>query len=150
MSSVSWTQRIRLQQLRVVLAIYEQASLLKAAEALRLTQPAVSKALKEIEADLGVALFQRTNRGVQTTPYGEALVLHIRKVFSQLEQAADDVAGLKQGIDRPGGRRHADLGVGPAASAHHCPLAPRSAGHPGFRGGRNLGCVVAGFAARRP
>ncbi|HYD71189.1 LysR substrate-binding domain-containing protein [Azospirillum sp.] len=101
MKAVSWTQRVRLQQLRVVTAVKEHGSLLKAAETLGLTQPAVSKALKEIEAELGVTLFRRTNRGVEATPYGEAMLHHIRQMFSQLEQAADEVAGLKQGV---GGR----------------------------------------------
>ncbi len=101
MSNPNWPYRVRMHQLRAVIAVAEHSSLLKASEALGVTQPAVTKALNEFEADLGVKLFQRTNRGAETTPYGAAMVGYLKAVFSQLDQAAEELAGLRLGV---GGR----------------------------------------------
>jgi len=118
MASPLWPQRVRLQQLRIVMAVQEHASLLKAAEALGLTQPAVSKALQDLEQDLGVKLFRRTNRGTETTPYGDAMIRHLRAVFSQLNRAADELTELREG-----GGGHVAVGTLVSASARLLPLA---------------------------
>jgi DNA-binding transcriptional LysR family regulator len=63
-----------LRQLRTFLAVAEQLSFTRAAEQLHLTQQTVSKAISELERELGVALLERTTREVRLTPAGAALL----------------------------------------------------------------------------
>lgn len=81
--------RIRLRHLQAFLEIARRRSVSRAAEALHLTQPAISKTLAELEAILGVSLMTRNRAGAALTPAGE--------VF--LHYAATSHAALRQGID---------------------------------------------------
>ena len=92
--------------------------MVRAAEAIGLTQPAVTKAVRDLESDLGVRLFERGNRGVTPTIYGEALVRHARRVLAQLAHAAEEIDGLAHGT---GGR--VAVGTLLAASAWLLPRA---------------------------
>jgi DNA-binding transcriptional LysR family regulator len=83
-----------------------------------MTQSAVTKSLQEAEALLGVLLFDRTNRGVVATIFGEALVAHSRLVLTQLNHAAEEIGDLRDGT---GGR--IALGTLLAASAELLPRA---------------------------
>ena len=93
--------RVSIRQLRLVAAITEVGSMVRAAEAIGMTQPAVTKAIRGLESDLGVALFERGNRGVSPTIYGEALARHAQRVLAQLEHAAEEIDDLAHGT---GGR----------------------------------------------
>jgi DNA-binding transcriptional LysR family regulator len=66
-------RRLRLRDLDILMAIIETGSMGKAAKRLNVSQPAVSKAIVELEDALGVQLFDRGRRGVVPTPYGLAL-----------------------------------------------------------------------------
>ena len=110
--------RVSIRQLRLVMAIVEGGSMVRAAEAIGLTQPAVTKAVRDLERDLGVELFARGNRGVTPTVYGEALVRHARCVLAQLVHAAEEIDDLAHGI---GGR--VAVGTLLAASARLLPRA---------------------------
>jgi len=66
----------------------------KAAQALHRSQPAISKAIHELEDSLGVALLDRTHRGVEPTKFGTALVRRIRVVFDELQGALRDLADM--------------------------------------------------------
>src|SRR5262245_26667083 len=68
--------RLTMRHLRIVLAIAEYGNLVAAARQLNMTQSAITKALQEAEAHLGIELFMRTNRGAVPTAYGEALATH--------------------------------------------------------------------------
>jgi LysR family pca operon transcriptional activator len=57
------TERLRIRQLQVIVAIADQRSLLAASRTLGISQPALSKTLQEIEAVLGVRIFDRVSRG---------------------------------------------------------------------------------------
>jgi LysR family transcriptional regulator, pca operon transcriptional activator len=81
--------RIRLRHLQAFLEIARRRSVSRAAEALHLTQPAISKTLAELETILGVALMTRNRAGAALTAAGE--------VF--LHYAATSHAALRQGID---------------------------------------------------
>jgi len=61
------------------------------------TQPAISKALAELERGLGVKLFERSARGVNPTVYGECLIRHARTMLDQLAQTRDELRGLVTG-----------------------------------------------------
>ncbi|MBT3789887.1 MAG: LysR family transcriptional regulator [Alphaproteobacteria bacterium] len=96
-----YLQRLKIRQLDLLVAINDHRSLRAAADIVGLSQPAVTKTLKLMEEDLGLTLFDRTNRGVSPTEYGVILVRHARSILAQLRQAGDELADLTGGI---GGR----------------------------------------------
>ena len=60
-------RKFRLRHLELIAEIYDCRSILKASRRLSLTQPTVTKALQDVEATLGLKLFERTNRGIEPT-----------------------------------------------------------------------------------
>ncbi|MFT6558155.1 LysR substrate-binding domain-containing protein [Sneathiella sp.] len=110
--------RLKLKQLRLLVAIAENASILHAATSLNISQPAATKLLKDLEEDFGVKLFERSNRGAIPTKYGEALTRHGKLILSQISQAAQELDDLAEGT---GGR--VVVGTLLAASAHLLPAA---------------------------
>ena len=111
-------QRVSIRQLRLVATITEVGSMVRAGEVVGMTQPAVTKAVRDLERDLGVQLFQRGNRGVTPSIYGDALVRHAQGVLAQLEHAAEEIDDLAHGA---GGR--VAIGTLLAASAWLLPKA---------------------------
>lgn len=87
-------RRVTLKELRLLLAVARSGSILKAASEIGMTQPALSKAIGELEATLGVRLFDRTNRGVSLTPHGDVLVRRANGVFDELRQAVEELQSL--------------------------------------------------------
>jgi DNA-binding transcriptional LysR family regulator len=85
------------RHLRLLVALDEIRNLGKVAASINLSQPAVSKALGELERGLGLKLFERTARGVIPTAYGECLIRHARAMLSELAQARDELRGLASG-----------------------------------------------------
>ena len=66
--------RLKLRHLNALVAVSEHGTLVRAADALSITQPAVSKTLAELENIVGRALLERTPRGVKLTPAGRVLL----------------------------------------------------------------------------
>ena len=97
---IDWLARSRLtaRQLALIVQLDAKGSVLHAAEAAHMTQPAASRLLQTIEDALGVALFERHPRGVVTTPYGEVLVRHARAALVEFKQAHEEVEALASGI----------------------------------------------------
>ncbi len=89
--------RLKLKQLRLLVAVERHNSILHAARELNLSQPAATKLIKDLEADFGVLLFERTNRGVVPTIYGEALARHGKLIFAQISHAAQELDDLAEG-----------------------------------------------------
>lgn len=87
-------RRVTLRELRLLLAVAQSGSILKAANEIGLTQPALSKSIADLEGTFGVRLFDRTNRGVTPTPYGEILLRRATGVFEELRQAVDELGFL--------------------------------------------------------
>ncbi|NBS02790.1 MAG: LysR family transcriptional regulator, partial [Rhizobiales bacterium] len=87
-------RRVTLRELRLFLAVAQSGSILKAANEIGLTQPALSKSIAELERTFGVRLFDRTNRGVTTTPQGEVLLRRATGMFEELRQAVDELGAL--------------------------------------------------------
>ncbi|WP_340649100.1 LysR substrate-binding domain-containing protein [Pseudoxanthomonas winnipegensis] len=88
---------LKTRHLLLLQHLHEQRSVLRAAEATRMTQPAASKLLAEMESLLGVPLFERHARGVEPTRYGEVLARHARAALSELAHAGDEIAALREG-----------------------------------------------------
>lgn len=89
--------RMTLRNLQLVDAIKREGSLLRAAQALNMSQSAVTKALQEVEAAIGSSLFNRTNRGVVSTPAGNVLAAHARLMLTQLDHAEQEITDLRDG-----------------------------------------------------
>ena len=98
-SSTPWfnASRLKTRQLLLLLHLYEQRSVLRAAEAASMTQPAASKLLAEMEDLLGVKLFERHARGVEPTWYGQVLVRRARAAMSEIGRAQEEIAALRSG-----------------------------------------------------
>ncbi len=64
-------------------------SLNKAAETLLIAQPNISRAIKELEADLGITLFDRSSKGMFLTPEGEVFIGYAKSILKQIEQVED-------------------------------------------------------------
>jgi DNA-binding transcriptional LysR family regulator len=79
--------RLKLRHLALVVAIADRGSVVAAAHAMHITQPVVTRGLRELEEVLGVRLFDRGARGVTPTGYGDAFLAHARAVIVQLRQA---------------------------------------------------------------
>src|ERR1043166_3757475 len=87
-------QRFKLRELRILSAVAQAGSMGKAAATLALSQPAVSKAIAEMEHTLGVSLFDRTPQGVEPTLYGAALLKWAAAVFDALRQGVREIEFL--------------------------------------------------------
>jgi len=74
-----------LNELRYVVAVAEHRHFGKAARACCISQPTLSTQIKKLEAQLGVVLFERTNKSVRPTPVGDKVVRKARKVLDQIE-----------------------------------------------------------------
>jgi DNA-binding transcriptional LysR family regulator len=96
--TVDWESRIgrrlRLRDLHIFFAVVQSGSMAKAATRLRVTQPAVSKAISDLEAALGVRLFDRSTQGVEPTMYGGALLKCGVAVFDELRQGIRNIEFL--------------------------------------------------------
>ena len=87
-------RRLRLRDLRLLQEVARLGSMAKAARELGITQPAVSKALSDLETLLGVRLLDRGAGGVRPTHYGDALLRHATVMFDELRQVNLDLAHL--------------------------------------------------------
>jgi DNA-binding transcriptional LysR family regulator len=83
--------RMKLQQLKVVMAVAEWGSMAKAAKHLAISQPVVSKVIADLEDLLGVRLFDRSPQGVEPTPYGRALLKRSITIFDDLRTSVDEI-----------------------------------------------------------
>lgn len=84
-----------LQQLNYVITISECGSLNKAAEILYVAQPSLTGAVKELEKELGITIFNRSGRGVTLTNDGTEFLLYARQVYAQYKELLEkyDKAG---------------------------------------------------------
>jgi LysR family transcriptional regulator of abg operon len=86
---------MKLNQLRDVVAVAENGSLRAAGRQLGIAQPAITRSIREIEHELGVALFERHAKGVRLTDMGRAFVRRAEAVQSELRRAAEEMQQLK-------------------------------------------------------
>jgi DNA-binding transcriptional LysR family regulator len=102
-------RRLKLRDVDILLSVIQTGSMGKAATALNMSQPAVSKAIAYLEHTLGVRLLDRSRQGVEPTPYGRALVKRGVAMFDELRQGVHEIASLTDptvGEIRMGGSEH--------------------------------------------
>lgn len=78
---------MELRQLRYLIGVSESGGVLAASKMLHVAQPALSQSIASLEAELGVQLFVRTNRGMSLTEAGRAFLEHARVVLADVERA---------------------------------------------------------------
>jgi len=83
---------MRLRQIEDFLTVVESGSIRAAARHLGVSQPAITKSLRRLEADLGARLAQRTQQGIVLTSSGHAFLARAKVAFSELSKARDEVA----------------------------------------------------------
>src|SRR5262245_31057039 len=84
-------RRLKLRDLDILMAVIDTGSMGKAADRLNVSQPAVSKAIVELEDALGVQLMDRSRRGVVPTAFGLALGKRSVAIFNDLRQGVQDI-----------------------------------------------------------
>jgi DNA-binding transcriptional LysR family regulator len=93
--------RLKLRHLILITTIAERGSLVAAAEALHVTQPVVTRGLRDAETAVGVELFERGPRGVRPTPYGEIMIDHALSALANLRNAGTQIQELQRVGVRP-------------------------------------------------
>ena len=79
---------MNLQQLRYVVATADEGTMTQAAAALHVAQPALSRAIRALEAEIDVAVFERDGRGVRVTRQGREVVALARRVLADVDRIA--------------------------------------------------------------
>lgn len=84
--------RIKFRHIQTFVEIARQKSVVRAAAILRVSQPAVTKTVRELEDVLGVTLFERDGRGIKLSRSGEIFLKHAGATMTALRQAVDSVS----------------------------------------------------------
>lgn len=91
--------QFNLQHLRVFCAVIEHDGFSRAAKSLHISQPAISKTMRELESHVGLPLLERGSRSVRPTEAGRLLHEHARAIFA-LERAAGEEVQAQKGLER--------------------------------------------------
>lgn len=83
------------RQIAAFLAIVHNGSLGRAADALHITQPALSRIIKRLEAQVGATLFERNSKGMLLTPIGEAFLPRATLLAREAEHAAEEINAMR-------------------------------------------------------
>ncbi|RJF96408.1 LysR substrate-binding domain-containing protein [Sphingomonas cavernae] len=89
--------KLKLRQLKLLIAVAEHGSILRAANALNVAQPAATKMIRDLEGVLDMELFERSPRGVKTTLYGDVVVRHAKLILAQVRHASEELFSLNRG-----------------------------------------------------
>jgi len=109
-------RNISLRQLRTVRAIAERGKIINASKELRLTAPAVTIQLRQLEEEIGLALFDRTSDGMRPTAAGLVVLDAAQAIEERLRQLSDEIDAIK-------GVRAGSLRLGVVSTAKY--FAPR-------------------------
>jgi len=90
---------MELRHLRCFLAVAEELHFARATEKLHIEQSPLSRAIKDLEDELGAQLFVRTTRNTRLTRAGKLFLEHVRRIFTALQQARDSVKAAANGFD---------------------------------------------------
>jgi LysR family pca operon transcriptional activator len=109
-------QRIKFRHLQTLLEVARQRSVGKAADALAITQPAVTRTIRELEQILGVALLEKEGRGIRISHFGEVFLKHAAESLAAVQRGVDTLAQVMKSEGPP-----LRIGTLPTASASFMP-----------------------------
>src|SRR5262245_19878268 len=87
-------RRLRLKDLHTLQTVAEVGSMARASQRLSLSQPAISKAISDMEHTLGAPLLDRSARGVELTEHGRVLIERTRVIFDEVKQGITEIEHL--------------------------------------------------------
>ena len=116
-----YSRRMELRHLRYFVVVAEEQNVTRAAERLHVSQPPLSRQIKDLEEELGVALFQRTAKSVALTEAGKIFLNEARTVLLQAEKAVQTVRAVASGE-----RGKLRVGYAPSLTVELLPKALRS------------------------
>jgi len=87
-----------LKRARYFVGIVEHGSFSRAAVELAISQSALTEAIKELEAHLGIKLFERRRRGVEITHHGHVFMRHAKAILAEISNAELSLAGESDSI----------------------------------------------------
>src|SRR5882724_9117198 len=90
-----YLDRMELRHLRYFVTVAEELNVSRASARLRISQPAVSRQLRDLEEELGVELFERDKSKLKLTNAGEAFLAHARDLLRRSNEAAKEMAAFR-------------------------------------------------------
>ena len=96
-SPISLSRKLKFNQLMIFELVLESGSFVRAANAMGLTQPAVTKAIYDLESFFGAPLFERSNRGVTPTEFGVMLGRRVKSLIAETRYMTEEVNAFRTG-----------------------------------------------------
>ena len=97
LSQIGLSRNLKLSQLLIFDRVIETGSILRSANDLGLTQPAVTKVIQELESSLGGVLFERSNRGVVPTDLGRVVGRRVKSLLAEFRHMTDELDHFRFG-----------------------------------------------------
>ncbi len=119
---------MELRHLRYFVAVAEEQNVSRAAKRLHVSQPPLSRQIRDLETEMGVALFERSVKAIRLTEAGKIFLFEAREA---LQRAEDAVALAKSVANQKGNKVHVGYSVPPAVEI----LPPCSSGIPAYKSG---------------